>query len=987
MLHVTEMLCHEHRVLAGRFKALADARGDLPVFAIEHELDEIAIEALKAGVALQLERDPHLKHASWGWMYLPLLVVATEVGYRYQGTGTEFWPVLSRELRVETGGELRSAVARLFRVGHREFRLFSPGDTAWERHFPNISWPIGNAIVPLEMQPRLTDALRRVIRAGISTEDDDVLLDSLRTLSSGHGSRRFDAWLERSEVALEVMRRLLSPDVDGWLASGFVQRLDRDIRRNVSALRAISEARRIVARRAPTSIQVPSSRYLLRLQDSEPVRLWVRGPLLGNSAREQVIAILRIRGDLLRIVGADRNISLRSFLAGGEVEVGNLLDVLDSPLRRGDANHVEQGLAKTVLDSLQPAQATFFRLEAGGHVAEAVFPGETLATDAEVLQWLRDENGGSQGFRRLSASAGPDAQLLRKRGFTVLDREPSIRIIGLPMPGSDARFAAGFPIMATPHMEGVALQLDGKVPAAEASRSNGSDWEVFRPEPGRHKIGYQGADEAECVAFEVVEPADVEAASVRILPVDATVADLEGGRVEIRITSPVVLEDVPVRLKLEVTGRAEVLVEDRLERVPARIAGRSPIFESLLSQLTGRGSAGVRLRVEVGGLLPASMYIRPLQRDLIFDQLSSLWLNEDGSGTGQPSLVATPKMPLLHTATGAEEGLRLIIPDAPDHEALMAGLILPGKQRLHLGQGSAARVELPRINREAASYGDQAGLGCVLRAAVAWQLAEASDPISDWERRTVIKDLQATAVELLCGSRWRALESRIDLSIRTQIGALLHCAQSHGLVSGDDLPRIDSESDRNFLKGRLAVRLGDLVPDIEDALANWDEGLAGNLDLAVIDAYEDLRRHLLDTDEVAFDEVDMFREAEVWRKALRDAQDIILLPMFRRFITPDARWNALYATWYGDLDEDELVDLIDDCHVDASRRSGVRWIGRRELLAMLQFWLSPQALVGTEEWPALVSRGLSDTRTARSVRYVALRSKLARMDMSDGRVS
>ena len=84
-----------------------------------------------------------------------------------------------------------------------------------------------------------------------------------------------------------------------------------------------------------------------------------------------------------------------------------------------------------------------------------------------------------------------------------------------------------------------------------------------------------------------------------------------------------------------------------------------------------------------------------------------------------------------------------------------------------------------------------------------------------------------------------------------------------------------------------------------------------------------------------------------------------------------------------ELTEDDLVDLLDSVHVDASRRTGPRWIGRSEIRTMLQLWLSQKELVETEGWQELLAKGLSDIRTSRAVRYVALRRKLALGDLPD----
>lgn len=985
-MQISGALRDRHQALAEHFSRLARSRRQLPVFAIEHDLDETALGDLKSTVASQLEVDPQLQAAAWTWSYLPLLIMATEVGYRYRGTGTDFWPVLARELSVEPGHAFRIGISRLFEVGHRGFQLARPGDSAWERHFPHIAWPIGNALAPLEIQPHLTEALRRAIRSGISANNTETLVDHLKMLAAGHASRRFENWLQQGEIAFEVVRRLLAPDAGGWLSQGILRRLDDDIRGDVRSFRAITEARRTAALRSTRVTHFPSSQFVLSLVKGVPEQLLIRGPSLPSYLRDDVIAALRIQGDRLMTASSAHSIPLSFFLAGGEIALGSLGALPEPPLLRGDASQDPPGLAGSVLNRLQPRDASFFWVEPGEHAAHAVFPKDELPPDTVVLQWLGIDRDGVPEIRRLATSSETDAGLLRKQGFTILERKPVMRVLGLPMSGTQSRFAAGFPVLVAPCRAGLVPLLDGTQPALSSVRCRGVDWAVFRPGAGEHWVGPADADAHEKAAFQVMDPSDVEPASITALPAGATMADLESGGLEISITAPLPLEAVPVRLLVLAANQPQIQAETIIDRLPTRITGRSPLMQALRSQLAERsGDIGTsRLVVEARGLVPISIPLPPVHRDLRYDPASGRWISEIEEGRTLPSLFATPQAPMPRATSNDMTGFRLVLPDAPDFEMLPAGIVVSGEDTLRLGRTLAEAIEVPPLLREADSRDGRAGLVDTVRATIAWQLADAADPVSDWRRRMVVSHLEGAAIELLCGPAWRVKESTIDLSILSPHGALHRSAEPLGLISGTDLPALHAASDRSYLRNRLVARLRSTVPDIGDALAHWDDDLAANLDLAVIDAYDDLRLHLQGTGREAFDEVDMFRPADVWRRAFEDALRLPLLPMFRRFILPEARWSALVNPWYDDLSEDDLVDLLDACHVDASRRPGQRWIGRPELRAMLQLWISQRAMVDAEHWPRLLVKGLSDPQTARAVRYVALRYKLTRLDLRDG---
>lgn len=392
----------------------------------------------------------------------------------------------------------------------------------------------------------------------------------------------------------------------------------------------------------------------------------------------------------------------------------------------------------------------------------------------------------------------------------------------------------------------------------------------------------------------------------------------------------------------------------------------------------------MRLSVEVEGHLEKVFSLPAVSREIRYDGDTGGWTRSGEDENALPSIIATIAAPLLDAGARNREGTRLVLPDAPDHEALTAGLILSGPESIRLGLEERSGVSLPALLREPTSNEYGVGLIELARANAAWQLAEANDLLGNWQRWAVVEDLEAALIGQLCGARWRRLEAGIDLSILSPHGALLRCADALGLVSGQDLPNVETISGREFLRERLVVRFREVVPDVPDTLLKWNDDIAGELDLAVIDAYEDLRQKLETNGIEAFDEVDMFRPAELWREALEHSREIPLLPMFRPFILPEARWSALIKPFYSELSEDDLVDLLDSVHVDAFRRPGLRWLGRSELRTMLQLWLSPKAMVETEGWHDLLAKGLSDIRTSRAVRYVALRRKLALGDLRDG---
>jgi len=79
-----------------------------PIYFADHGFTADEREAVRNLVRSGLQCKP-LGSFDWSSAYLPLLVCAIEVGYYYEGNGTDFWPLLSNELQHDFDG-VRSAL-------------------------------------------------------------------------------------------------------------------------------------------------------------------------------------------------------------------------------------------------------------------------------------------------------------------------------------------------------------------------------------------------------------------------------------------------------------------------------------------------------------------------------------------------------------------------------------------------------------------------------------------------------------------------------------------------------------------------------------------------------------------------------------------------------------------------------------------------------------------------------------------------------------
>ncbi|MCA9644243.1 MAG: hypothetical protein KC492_26295, partial [Myxococcales bacterium] len=136
------------RHLRERFTDLRDSRRGA-VFFVEHGLRAVELHDLRANVRASLHHHP-LEAEWWDQHDLALLVVATEVGYWYQGSGTDFWPRLEEELGLGLPAERRQRIRDLFMRASERYRGARPANTPWAQAFHLIAWPITHALLPVE---------------------------------------------------------------------------------------------------------------------------------------------------------------------------------------------------------------------------------------------------------------------------------------------------------------------------------------------------------------------------------------------------------------------------------------------------------------------------------------------------------------------------------------------------------------------------------------------------------------------------------------------------------------------------------------------------------------------------------------------------------------------------------------------------------------------------------------------------------------------
>lgn len=246
-----------------------------PLFALEHGLDpdndlpdlgDTVREAVAVG---------HLPEQSW----LPFVVYAAEVGYRYQGD--EYWPVFAADTPQwrQQGSAGRVYIRKRYEMFAEAYGGAVPSG-AWAAWFKNIAWPITHAVLPTDLQRHLARLLYDY-RSALTNDflnDHDALGDRLARRSYDT-SARFKKFAENSQLlGLVAAALLLGDDEESTLLLGStLHRIVVDLSHERQAGAWLRDAKRaaVRVRRRGFASSSTGTRAVAAPSESEDVR-WPR---------------------------------------------------------------------------------------------------------------------------------------------------------------------------------------------------------------------------------------------------------------------------------------------------------------------------------------------------------------------------------------------------------------------------------------------------------------------------------------------------------------------------------------------------------------------------------------------------------------------------------------------------------------------------------------------------------------------------------------
>lgn len=998
------MLQDTHAHIASRFENLSKTRQDSSrfVFFSEHSLSYDCLTQLR-GELCEALCNHSLCDYFWTSAHLPLVIFATEVGYEYEGNGTDFWPTLGNSLGYHFAIDDRRQLSYWFRIAAERYSGVCPGHSDWERQFCHIAWPITHAVAAKDIRRPFADCLRRFDG---SVEDDDAsIVSQLASIATPVGSRRFRTWLCRQQVVAGIVRELLDgPSLveAGLLTESFRNRLLGDLQREPDI------------RQAVRSVQT-------RRQTRGTRNRWRREHTYEAEAIELHYGTFFLKRDDTGRLG----------LFG---ELPEMPREIQKELRRHRRSWKPRpwgfaGASVLPTNTLRSARGTF--PVSLSYIARATeerpfFTGfEELQIDPECGRWLhgvRLIGADRLAFRPVGDQEDDSSHLITSptphRGnvwvvnrlgveWPDIEKHQVATVEGgevLCVDASDAGFRQwmGWPVARTCNpnpltevtwlypspvsIEGdgqlvfttddeLGVSVNGNRPVtlvlrceqAEIARSEITAVALAKIDvAGRYELTViEGNQAAQSLSFRIVdnagdgfiEPDPEPPWRVAMSHVDTgesnfTRNDFFNRRLSIEVAGNRSIEDLPMTLSV---SPGECVAHVHLECIPERIGPAHSIWNALLDQLPQgvlQSSCDLTIQVEVAGLRANSWRLEADTHNLwwIDDASAPRAICDDGEFSVQRRDLITNR-PVDQMPEG-EPVVSVAISHDGFEFAFDARVSLVGDSTLR------RQPERPaRMLREMDDVGSGVGLRQIALRYLEVASASSSSRVAEINRVGLKQQLRAWAIEIFCGPNWTGRQREYEAIEWSHPVAIWWETQRSRSVL---LPEPETGTERQLPEH--------LPHDVQKEFARklvpyWWDGVVSEIDFA----------GELDETYMRMIDEDVYVDAEALTLSLRSASQRICGSHLADLVIPVSggdkllAWSLLGST----IDElaDELVRWIREYLRPGRGRQN--W-AKEELVDSLCFLLYPERL-RRRDWQSVLNKLLHDRPVARAVAFLAWR--------------
>jgi hypothetical protein len=892
----------------------------------------------------------------------PLVVcaAAAEIGFRFEGVGTEYWAKLADALGLPIAMAQRTRIGETFAALEAKYRISRPSESAFSAHFSIISWPIANALLPLDLIAPVTRLLARAPVNALPGSGRAANFASLRAWASAAEGARLADWLRFEGPTSRVLNALLTENRQSALPDASYARLRDAIGTSSEAFFAARAARQRVRTTRPSVSTEPTPGRLAISLDASGLRMFATWPALPQALFDEARTLARSKAWRPRLWGARGFLHPDTALSAGPFALA---------LQRPPA----------VDDAAYPDAAEVFG--AGSDIAAAL-AARTIDWNTTLLfDPNQDRTGAEQRFDMLSGAkglvwiatqpSGADLTGLRRLGsncgYTVFeadlaDQDSRKLLVREGLLGSESRtLLARHPLDAIGAPQG--LVRPGRPFLLYKEEAEDAKPQTL-PAGGRI-AGISGLAGRPGVRCEPAAPADSNVVALVLFEREAAFEALVERRLQLRVESRLPLVDLAITAELEISDRLVARGQDRLPALPMTVPSASPLLGPLYddrvrAKLLEAGAGSLKFTVGRSVLLHV-----PVERP--------------------PALVEwTTEGPQL---LGAELEAQLIVAHArhPHRFAPADSIVAPTRGATAYGlKLTDGRIADPMqiltsnsfdLGDFAAHFGDDIGsrrmydsgrgVGDIARARIAWSRAICQSLPSLAARTWVVRQFEEPLVISLCGRDWLQAEQTTRSDPSDAHLALYEIALERGLAT---LPEGCTASDKEHFANafrRQALMLDPTWPvagpvPIDGAM---DDALNAGFAEAVRSLHA--KGRLLEVDE---DDCDFGSVAEEWERAAADAIRRVGRQPLATLLAPSEGGRQLAERVYRDL---SLAELAEDLAAWTKRWALPRGQLSPEAAAgALLMWLSPAACSDAD---AAVRVLAVDPFVARVTRYAALR--------------
>ena|GEM_PF-1903426 len=1004
-----ELLRDLHHRLSEHFTASCETKADSLFFA-DHGLSVDEIRGIQGLVSDGL-RCKRLESFDWQTSYLPLLVSAVEVGYAYDGNGTDFWPKLSESLRHDFTVEERSRLSIWFAKASEKYGGVKPGNSQWELAFCHIVWPITHAVAARDIRRPFADCLRR-FRRDVKNERlrDETIVGDLAQISTPVGSRRFRTWLERPSTVAGIVRDLLGGtplDEAGLFSKQFRDRLIMDLRSEPEICRAVRQvetARKTKPRNldekgeATKPAEIRIGEFFLRQDENGGFEFCGEMPELPKAVQR---ALKPIRGqwkvrpwgypganpipsDCLRSTRGHFLVSF-SYVARTNAETA-FFTGFESLSLDDDAKTWLQSvrfpaaelLAFPPMDLIDDSShcigsRTPHRGKIWVLARRGVVPMRRSEEDESYCRHVGDVDGGE--IYEFEADNAEVRQWLNWPPASVAS-EKSEAFFSWLRPSPVSIDTNNQPVYTTDDEIGVSvigddpIQLVLRRGQTELARESVSAVATISMESkGSYELVVLREDrELESFSFVIVdEKGDGFIEPDPETPWHAIVSHVDAGetslsrkdffnrRLNLDIIGDRGIENLSAKLTV-LPGDASAIVQ--LDRIPTRLAANHLVWDKLSQQLPAavlKSPCDLSLSVEIAGLSHDTW--------LLEAELQTHWWEHDENG-----------IPFAISDSGPFEVRRQCVIngtciDEPTEGDPFISIALDQEgNELHfdarisvLGDSRLQRQLLPpkRFLRQMDDVGDNAGMRSTIQRYLQLSSASSSSMTAEFNRVGATQAIRSWILHSVCGPNWIHKQNEFS-SIETAnpVEIWWECQSKR-----KDLLQPVSEAERFLPSSLPAIVLAEFDEVLPDS---WWDGFVSDIDPDDAAPLDSIYQHLIDDDTVIVD-------ADALTASLRQASQRLCGAHLADLLIPADAGDELLG-WH--VSKMSITDCASDLH-SWIRRSLGRGRGRQtwaasELQTWLNFLLYPERL-RKQPWETVLEKLLHDRPVARAGAFIAWR--------------